>query len=218
MPEEITNPTPIPTTITVTSTIPTSNTTTITTTATIPTAIKRDYNHYNWQKLKLEFVKSNMSIKAFGIKHSIPYDTLAKKASKWRKIIKSIKIKADQKLIQNAADKLVDMQNRHVEIGKEMQEIGMAELRTSYLEGTDAINAIKVGTQIEKDILQPTDQDMKQPVTIIFQALTDGQLKRPVEIIDVKAEVEEVEQPAPNITMPAIKRPDADKQDNGTVK
>jgi len=122
-------------------------------------------------------------------------------------------------MIEKASDKLADMQIRHIDIGKEMQQIGMEELRTSYLEGHEAIQAIKIGTDIEKSILQPTDQDMKQPVTIIFQALSNGQLARPVQIVEVKAEVEEVTATQPIVIMPNIKRPEsADKQDNRIVK
>jgi len=139
---------------------------------------------YNWKELQKEWLTGKYkTLTAFSDTHNIKYATLMKQASKWRAKVEKIEALS----ITKTADRLSAIQAKHIQIGEDMIDIGMSALVCATINSSSAIDAIKVGADLQKDILMPKGEEAKQPITIIFQALQSGELKRP--IVQVQAEV-----------------------------
>jgi hypothetical protein len=139
---------------------------------------------YNWKKLEKEWLTGEYkSLIDFSKDKKIPYNSIIRYSKKWNKKELKLTARAEEK----TAELLADMRVRHIANGKRMAILGMETLEHDEMNVAEAIQAVRTGSEIERKILQPNDEAPHNPVTIVFQALSSGMLKRPVivEAIDV---------------------------------
>lgn len=152
---------------------------------------------YNWKELRAEWLTGKyISLKVFAEQHNIKYSALMHQAGKWRERSKKI----EELTITKTADRLATMQAKHIKVGEDMIDLGMTALISATINSSSAIDAIRVGADLQKDILMPKGEEQKQPITIVFQALQTGELKRPT-IVEVTQEAEILEE-SPTVIIP----------------
>lgn len=112
------------------------------------------------------------------------YNSFCIKSAKWSQDEDKIKDKAMDK----AADQLAAMQIRHIEVGNELIDMGMDNLKNKKLNNVEALNAVRLGTSVVKEVLVKDDKQIGGGVTIQFIALQNGDVPRPkiveAEVID----------------------------------
>ena len=166
---------------------------------------------HNWKELEKEWLKGHYkSLVAFSKAMKIPYNTVARYGKKWNKKVAKIEAKADEK----TAELLADMRVRHIANGKRMAILGMETLEHDEMNVAEAIQAVRTGSEIERKILQPNDEAPHNPVTIVFQALSSGMLKRPVVIDAIDVTPVNAVVIAPSIARPIEKISDSAPRTN----
>jgi len=146
---------------------------------------------YPWNEVKNEYIvlTSEGKTKVLDIlaeKHNIPYNTLNARVQRdgWREYANKLEAKSADKLI----DKVTAAKLKHIQIGNELIDIGMKTLRNAgELKNGDAVDAVRLGSTMIKDVLMPANAVSQAPITVVFQAYKDGLISRPkeVNVIDI---------------------------------
>jgi len=155
---------------------------------------------YNYKELEKEWLTGKYrTLVQFSEINKIPYSTLTLQTKKWNKKLARI----DERAIEKSADKLAKMLVDHQLLGQKVQSIGLKALiradKAQELDASNALTAIKTGADIERQVVMPKENIQPGGVTIVFQALKEGIMNRPVNIIDAEVvkEVKELPEAKP---------------------
>lgn len=157
----------------------------------------------NWKQLEVEFLTGKYKdLTEFATLNKIPYSTLFNHSKKWQVKLQ----KVNDKVVDKAADLLAKMTIKHALLGQKVQNIGIRALeradKAKSIDTGEAIQAIKAGTDIERNVLAPKDGP-REAVQIVFQSFSNGDIKRPT------VECTEIKEITPVITIQRPKEKDA---------
>ena len=116
---------------------------------------------HNWAKLKAAYLKGKYkSLKDFAIAKNVPYRTVRKMGTNWRQLKSKIDAKGEEKTIEKASDKVAEMNARHIVQAKELVAHGRKRLpKLDYESAAGAVNAVKTGIELEREIVLPKGED-----------------------------------------------------------
>lgn len=131
---------------------------------------------HNWSNLKRDFLKGEYkSLKEFAEYKGVPYKTIEKHGGKWRVLRKEIEEKSDEKTVEKVSDHISEMNARHIIKAQELIESGSQALEhLDFESAAGAVNAVKTGIELERNIVLPKGEDAS--ITLII----DGRINHPL--------------------------------------
>ncbi|OGF48276.1 MAG: hypothetical protein A2452_12190 [Candidatus Firestonebacteria bacterium RIFOXYC2_FULL_39_67] len=131
---------------------------------------------HNWSNLKRDYLKGEYkSLKDFAEYKGIAYRTVRKMGAKWGQLRGKIEEKGDEKTVEKVSDHIAEMNVRHIIKAQELIETGSQALeRLDFESAVGAVNAIKTGIEIEREIVLPKGEDAS--ITLII----DGRINHPL--------------------------------------
>ena len=137
---------------------------------------------YDWESVKTDFLnKTYKTLKQLAEAHKIPYQQVKNKVKRYNNIV----TKLEEKVIDKIAAKKVKVLEERVKLGDKFMEL--ADYHADHVVVKTAFDVTKfaeTGVKLQNSGLGIDDESNKPGVTIIFQALTNGQIRRPA----IKAE------------------------------
>ena len=124
----------------------------------------------NWKKIKAEYVRGDISQQKLAAKHSVPYDTLHKRATKekWTELRSEVGTKAAQKLPEKIADIQADTAARMLRMQSEAALDIYGKLMSTLKNFPNGVGTKNVRETVEVKKLKVNGEEREFPLHSVF--------------------------------------------------